>query len=130
MIVRYTVKEVQAFSSASAIAQEVLQNIRTVTAFHGQKKEEERYIIMYSLSYASHWFRFANNLIEAKSMGIKKGIYVGTCQALSNILNYAAFAIVVWYYILLILSLIIKTTIVGMAHILFAPIVQTIQPDQ
>jgi predicted metal-binding membrane protein len=63
-------------------------------------------------------------------MGIKKGVYVGTCQALNNLLNYSAFAIVVWYYILLILSLIIKTTIVGMAHILFAPIVQTIQPDQ
>ena len=35
-------KEVQAFASASSIAQEVLQSIRTVTAFHGQKKEEER----------------------------------------------------------------------------------------
>jgi predicted metal-binding membrane protein len=63
-------------------------------------------------------------------MGIKKGIYVGTCQALSNILNYAAFAIVVWYYILLILSLITKTTIVGMVRILFALTVQTIPPDQ
>lgn len=37
-------KEIKAFASASAIAQEVLQNIRTVTAFHGQHKEEERYI--------------------------------------------------------------------------------------
>jgi len=43
---KYTVKEIQAFASASAVAQEVLQNIRTVTAFHGQKKEEERSIIM------------------------------------------------------------------------------------
>jgi ABC-type multidrug transport system fused ATPase/permease subunit len=42
IIVKYTIKEVQAFASASAIAQEVLQNIRTVTAFHGQEKEEER----------------------------------------------------------------------------------------
>ena len=32
----------QAFVSASSIAQEVLQNIRTVTAFHGQTKEEQR----------------------------------------------------------------------------------------
>lgn len=39
---KYTIKEVQAFASASAIAQEVLQNILTVTAFHGQEKEEER----------------------------------------------------------------------------------------
>ena len=43
---KYTVKEIQAFASASAVAQEVLQNIRTVAAFHGQKKEEERSIIM------------------------------------------------------------------------------------
>ena len=35
-------KEVKAFASASAIAQEVLQNIRTVTAFHGQEKEHDR----------------------------------------------------------------------------------------
>jgi hypothetical protein len=49
MIVKYTVKEVKASASASAIAQEVIQNIRTVTAFHGQQKEEERYRIMYSM---------------------------------------------------------------------------------
>jgi len=42
IIVTYTMKEVQAFASASSIAQEVLQNIRTVTAFHGQEKDEER----------------------------------------------------------------------------------------
>jgi len=42
VIVKYTIKEIQAFASASSVAQEVLQNIRTVTAFHGQKKEEER----------------------------------------------------------------------------------------
>jgi ABC-type multidrug transport system fused ATPase/permease subunit len=42
VIIKYTIKEIQAFASASAIAQEVLQNIRTVTAFHGQTKEEER----------------------------------------------------------------------------------------
>jgi len=42
IIMKYTIKEIQAFASASSVAQEVLQNIRTVTAFHGQKKEEER----------------------------------------------------------------------------------------
>ncbi|CAF3496524.1 unnamed protein product [Rotaria sp. Silwood1] len=82
MIVKYTVKEVQAFASASSIAQEVLQNIRTVTAFHGQKKEEER---------------FANSLIESKKIGIKKGIYVGICQGLNTIFNFSSFAVTVWY---------------------------------
>ena len=43
MIVKYTKREVKAFSKASAIAQEVLGSIRTVTAFGGQKKEEARY---------------------------------------------------------------------------------------
>jgi len=42
---KYTIKEIQAFASASAVAQEVLQNIRTVTAFQGQTKEEERWIV-------------------------------------------------------------------------------------
>ena len=42
VIVTYTIKETQAYASASSIAQEVLQNIRTVTSFHGQQKDEER----------------------------------------------------------------------------------------
>jgi len=45
VIMKYTIKEIQAFASASAVAQEVLQNIRTVTAFQGQTKEEERWIV-------------------------------------------------------------------------------------
>lgn len=42
MIAKYTRKEIEAFATASSIAHEVLQSIRTVTAFHGQAKEEER----------------------------------------------------------------------------------------
>ncbi len=42
VIATYTTKEIQAFASTSSVAQEVLQNIHTVTAFHGQTKEEER----------------------------------------------------------------------------------------
>ena len=42
VIVKYSIKEVKAYASASAVAQEVLQSIRTVTAFHGQQKEEMR----------------------------------------------------------------------------------------
>jgi ABC-type multidrug transport system fused ATPase/permease subunit len=33
----------RAFSKASAVAQEVLGSIRTVTAFGGQRKEEQRF---------------------------------------------------------------------------------------
>ena len=39
---RYTILELQAYSTANAIAQEVFGAIRTVTAFSGQKKETER----------------------------------------------------------------------------------------
>ncbi|CAF5082220.1 unnamed protein product, partial [Rotaria magnacalcarata] len=67
---------------ASSIAQEVLQNIRTVTAFHGQAKEEER---------------FAKNLVVAKNIGIKKGIYMGLCQCLSQTFTFTAFAVTFWY---------------------------------
>lgn len=82
MISKYTRKEIKAFASASAVAQEVLQNIRTVTAFHGQEKEEER---------------FTKNLTEAKRTGIKKGVYVGLCQGLNTVFTFIAFAIIVWY---------------------------------
>lgn len=44
MMVKYSVKEIQAYDKALSIAQEVIENIRTVTSFHGQKKEEERFI--------------------------------------------------------------------------------------
>jgi hypothetical protein len=49
MIVKYTVKEVKSFAAASSVAQEVLQNIRTTTAFHGQEKEEKRFRMIYSV---------------------------------------------------------------------------------
>ncbi|CAF4245069.1 unnamed protein product, partial [Rotaria magnacalcarata] len=78
VIVKYTAKEIQSYSKASAVAQEVLGSIRTVTAFGGQKKEEER---------------FSENLLEAKQIGIKKGLYLGICQAAAQAAIYLAFAI-------------------------------------
>ena len=39
---KYTKMELQAYSTANAIAEEVLDAIRTVTAFGGQTKETER----------------------------------------------------------------------------------------
>ncbi|CAF1391257.1 unnamed protein product [Adineta steineri] len=82
VIIKYTKKEIEAFVSASSIAQEVLQSIRTVTAFHGQKKEEER---------------FSENLILAKQIGIKKGLYMGLSQCLYQIFLFFAFGITFWY---------------------------------
>jgi ABC-type multidrug transport system fused ATPase/permease subunit len=58
IIMKYTIKEIQAFASASSIAQEVLRNIRTVTAFHGQTKEEERSIIISFQLFLRNLFLF------------------------------------------------------------------------
>ncbi|CAF1308683.1 unnamed protein product [Rotaria sordida] len=80
--VNYTSKEIQAFASASSISQEVLQNVRTVTTFHGQAKEEER---------------FAKNLIVAKNIGIKKALYVGIWLGLAYICAYVSHTLTFWY---------------------------------
>ncbi|CAF3938442.1 unnamed protein product [Rotaria sordida] len=82
VIIKFTIKEIKAFAVASSIAQEVIQNIRTVTAFHGQAKEEER---------------FVTNLNVAKKIGIKKGIYIGISQCLSQIFTFMAFTVTLWY---------------------------------
>ena len=87
----------EAYASASSIAQEVLRNIRTVTSFHGQKKEEERYAVIESyLLLLTNSRRYAKNLIEAKDIGIKKSIYAGICQGFSIIFIFVAFTITFW----------------------------------
>ncbi|CAF1305591.1 unnamed protein product [Adineta ricciae] len=82
VIVRYTALELQAYSSANAIAQEVLGAIRTVTAFSGQVKEGNRY---------------ENSLREGKNIGIRKGFMLGATQALVNVVLYGGVAIIFWY---------------------------------
>ncbi|CAF0800398.1 unnamed protein product [Adineta ricciae] len=82
VIIKYTRAEVAAYSKASAVAQEVLGSIRTVTAFGGQKKEEQR---------------FAENLTDAKDIGIKKGLYMGICQGFAQVAIYLSFSITFWY---------------------------------
>ncbi|CAF1219142.1 unnamed protein product [Didymodactylos carnosus] len=42
VIIKYTRAENQWYASVSSIAQEAFQSIRTVTSFHGQRKEEEK----------------------------------------------------------------------------------------
>jgi hypothetical protein len=41
-------------------------------------------------------FRFADNLIEAKQIGIKKGLYMGICQGVAQVAIYLSFAITFW----------------------------------
>ncbi|OON21826.1 hypothetical protein X801_02278 [Opisthorchis viverrini] len=58
----FTVKELQAYSSAGSIAGEVLAAIRTVVAFGGEEKELNRY---------------TRELYKAESVGIKKSTAMG-----------------------------------------------------
>ncbi|CAF0902236.1 unnamed protein product [Adineta steineri] len=82
IMIKYTVMELQAYSTANSIAQEVLGAIRTVTAFGGQSKESNRY---------------ESNLTKGRSVGIKKGALLGLAQALVNVILYGGIAIVFWY---------------------------------
>jgi len=41
-------------------------------------------------------FRFTRTLYETKQIGLKKGLYMGICQAFSQMLIYLSFAITFW----------------------------------
>ncbi len=105
----YANKEIRTFSLASSVTQEVLQNIRTVIAFHGQRKEEER---------------FANHLTEAKHIEIKKIFYLGLCQGLVYLFVFVSYTLTFWYLISIFLSLSSLNFSEGMVHNLFELIVQ------
>lgn len=95
---RYTAKEIKAFSKASAVAQEVLGSIRTVTAFGGQRKEEARWAVL-SKNHPQdsiNEYRFSQNLTEAKQIGIRKGIYLGICQGFAQVAIYISMAVTFW----------------------------------
>ena len=59
---KFTKEELDAYAKAGAIAEEVINSIKTVTSFGGQQVEIERY---------------EKNLLIAKSVGIKKAISTG-----------------------------------------------------
>ncbi|CAF1474750.1 unnamed protein product, partial [Didymodactylos carnosus] len=80
--IKYNMKQEKAYSVANGIVQEVLNGIRTVTAFNGQKKEQARY---------------TKSLKNVPSIGIKKGFILGCCQAFSNISTGIVFMAALWY---------------------------------
>ncbi|ESO02187.1 hypothetical protein HELRODRAFT_188615 [Helobdella robusta] len=77
-----TSKELTAYAKAGAVAEEVFSAIRTVVAFSGQKKEEERYV---------------KNLNQAKKFGIYKGIFNGGGMGVVFLVMYCSYAIAFWY---------------------------------
>jgi hypothetical protein len=42
------------------------------------------------------FFRFSENLSEAKRIGIKKGLLMGLCQGAAQIAIYISFAVTFW----------------------------------
>ena len=54
MTVKYTKEQILAYAEANSIAQEVLVAIRTVTAFNGQRKEQDRFVVR---PFISIWSR-------------------------------------------------------------------------
>ncbi|XP_052792183.1 ATP-dependent translocase ABCB1-like isoform X2 [Mya arenaria] len=74
--------ELKAYAKAGAIAEEVLGAIRTVVAFGGQKKECERYDI---------------HLVEARSLGVKKGLINGISLGVVWLIMMCAYALGFWY---------------------------------
>uniref|UniRef100_UPI00358F3F7A ATP-dependent translocase ABCB1-like isoform X3 n=1 Tax=Myxine glutinosa TaxID=7769 RepID=UPI00358F3F7A len=82
ILTAFTNKELQAYSKAGAVAEEVLSCIRTVVAFGGQNKEIERY---------------NKNLNEAKAVGIKKAITTNLSIGFTFFLIYGSYALAFWY---------------------------------
>uniref|UniRef100_W5N0E5 ATP-binding cassette sub-family B member 5 n=1 Tax=Lepisosteus oculatus TaxID=7918 RepID=W5N0E5_LEPOC len=77
-----TSKELTAYASAGAVAEEILVSIRTVVAFNGQKKAVEKY---------------ERNLQKAKDLGVKKAITTNASMGLTQFIIFGSYALAFWY---------------------------------
>uniref|UniRef100_A0A182FDS3 ABC-type xenobiotic transporter n=1 Tax=Anopheles albimanus TaxID=7167 RepID=A0A182FDS3_ANOAL len=84
-----TEKELKAYSSAGAVAEEVLGSIRTVVAFGGERKELDRY---------------RERLTSAEYNGRRKGLFSGIGGGIMWFIIYCCYALAFWYGISLILE--------------------------
>lgn len=84
-----TEKELEAYSGAGGVAEEVFSGIRTVLAFSGEAKESKR---------------FAKLLVPAEITGRKKGLYSGIGAGTMWFIIYACYAVAMWYGVKLILA--------------------------
>ncbi|TMW46661.1 hypothetical protein DOY81_008256 [Sarcophaga bullata] len=84
-----TQKELQAYAGAGSVAEEVFAGIRTVFAFSGERKEEQR---------------FSKLLVPAEKTGLKKGLYSGIGAGTMWFIIYCCYAIAMWYGVKLIID--------------------------
>ncbi|PIO58438.1 hypothetical protein TELCIR_20127, partial [Teladorsagia circumcincta] len=89
LLSRASKMETYAYSSAAALANEVIAGIRTVMAFNAQPFEIHRY---------------EKELKEARKMGIRKAFILAVFSALPLFLMFAAMAFSFWYGTTLVLS--------------------------
>ncbi|XP_032292618.1 multidrug resistance protein homolog 49 [Drosophila virilis] len=82
-------KELKAYSDAGNVAEEVFSGIRTVLAFSGERKENER---------------FSKLLVPAEITGRKKGLYSGIGAGVMWLIIYCCIALAIWYGVNLILE--------------------------
>lgn len=74
--------EMQKYSKAGSIAEEVLSSVRTVFAFGGEDKEVQRY---------------DKNLVFARKAGVKRGLMTGVGVGVMWLFIYLAYALAFWY---------------------------------
>ncbi|KAM6338977.1 ATP-binding cassette sub-family B member 5 [Podargus strigoides] len=82
LLASLTAKELSAYASAGAVAEEILTAIRTVVAFNGQQKALAKYDA---------------NLEMARSVGVKKSITTNTSLGVSQFLIFGSYALAFWY---------------------------------
>lgn len=84
-----TMRELDSYSEAGSVAEEVLRSIRTVVAFGGENKEFARY---------------ATRLQGAHKAGKKKGALSGIGEGIMQFFLYGCSAVAMWYGVSLILA--------------------------
>ncbi|KAJ2849367.1 hypothetical protein IWW36_002683 [Coemansia brasiliensis] len=71
-----------AYSEAGGVASEVLSSIKTIMAFGGQQREEER---------------FKSKVVKARSAGLRKAWVLGGCMGFIMFSIYGVYALGFWY---------------------------------
>ncbi|KAI2799512.1 Pgp-2p [Blomia tropicalis] len=79
---KYSTEEMNSYSIASSVAEEVISSIRTVFAFNGQQREHRRYETL---------------LQRAMKIGFKRNFVTGLGSAMNWMILYGGFAIGIWY---------------------------------
>lgn len=79
---KMTELQLQAYSKAGGVAEEVFSAIKTVVAFGGQHREIERY---------------ASRLVDARRVGLKKGFVSGIAIGVMWLAIFLSMALAFWY---------------------------------